>query len=129
VFLQRLIHLACLTGAGIAPVITAFSCHFLARIATQHILPLATREPLPSLTKTWIVGVANGDFPLMFIAIGVSILFAGTGLFVLFSNRVSADVKAVALPAIYCIAYSLAVAMFGTSMMALVIPFVPNASE
>lgn len=127
--LHRIIRLVCLAGAVTAPMFAASLCRFISRIAVKHVLPRSGSEQLPSLTQTWVTGVADGSFPLLLIALVLSALVAASGLYVLFSKRLSPDAVATVFALVCCVAYTSAVVSVGSTVMALVIPFLPTANE
>jgi hypothetical protein len=128
-FLHRIVRLVCLIGAATAPLLAAFLCRFISRIAVKHVIPHSGSEQLPSLTRTSVAGAADGSFPLIAVALFLSALVAASGLYVLFSRRLSADAVTSAFAVVCCVGYTIAVALVGSTMMALVIPFLPMASE
>jgi hypothetical protein len=95
----------------------------------QHIIPHSGGDPLPSLTQTLIAGAAEGSFPLLPISLAVSALVATSGCYVLVSRRLSADAVATAFAAVCCLGYSAAIVLVESTMMALVIPFLPMATK
>ena len=127
--LHRIVRLVCLIGAATAPMFAASMCRFISRIAVKHVIPHSGSEHLPLLTRTWVAGAADGSFPLMGIALFLSALVAASGFYVLFSKRLSADAVASAFAVVCCVGYTVAVLLVGSTMMALVIPFLPMASE
>lgn len=127
--LHRIIRLTCLVGAATAPVIAAFFCRFISRLAVKHLLSLSADAPLPSLTRTWVTGVADGSFPLMPAALFLSVLVAASGLYVLFSKRPSPDAAMTAFAILCCVSYAVAVVSVSSTTMALVIPFLPMVKE
>jgi len=127
--LHRIVRSVCLVGAATAPILAASLCRFIVRVAVKHVIPRSATEHIPSLTRTWIIGVADGSFPLIPIALFLSALVATSGLYVLFSKRLSADAAASAFAVTCCLAYVAAVIAVGTTMIALVIPFLPMANE
>lgn len=127
--LHRIFRLVCLIGSATAPMLSALLCRFSSQIAVKHLIPHSSSERLPSLTQTWVAGVADGSFPLIPIALGVSSVLAALGLYLIFSKRLSADVVASVFPLVCCVAYAAALVSLGSTMMALVIPFLPTATE
>ena len=127
--LHRIIRLVCLIGASIAPILSAQLCHFVSRIAVKHLIPNSDSEHLPVLTQTWIVGVANSNFPLIFIALIFSSLVGVSGLYIIFSKRFSANSASSAILVICCVGYTAALLMVASAMLALVMPFLPIVSK
>ena len=127
--LHRIIRLVCLVGAATAPMLAAFICRFISRIAVKHLFPHSGSEHLPAFAQTWVAGVADGSFPLILIALFLSAAVAASGFYVLFSKRPSADAAASAFVVVCCVAYTAALVSLGSTMMALVIPFLPIAPE
>ena len=127
--LHRIIRLVCLAGATTAPFIAANLCRFIARVAVKHVIPHSHSEPLPELTQTWIVGIADGSFPIIIIALLLSVLVLILGLGIIFSKRLSSDAVGSAFAVVCCFSYAGAVVSIGSTMMAIVIPFLPMVAE
>jgi hypothetical protein len=127
--IHRIIRLVCLAGAATAPILAAVLCRFISRIAIKHVIPHAGSEPLPAFTQTWVAGLATGSFPLISIALVLSAVVAVSGFYVLYSKRLSPEAAASAFAILCCVAYAAALVSLGSTLMALVIPFLPVASE
>lgn len=127
--LHRIIRFVCLTGAATAPLVAALFCRFFSRVAVKHIVPLAPAEPLPELTQIWITGVADGSFPIVVIALLLSALVVTLGLYTVLSKRLSPEAAGSALALVCCISYVTAVVLVGSTLIALVIPFIPMVAE
>lgn len=123
--LHPVIRLMCLVAAVAVPVFAAFVCRFVSRIAVKQVFPHSGAAPLPSFSQTWVAGAADGRFPLLLIAFVFSALFAAAGFYVLFSRRLSADAVASAMTLICCFSFAAGVVVLGSTMMALVLPFLP----
>lgn len=126
--LHRIIRLVCLLGASIAPMFAALVCRSISHTAVKHVIPRSGSEHLPSLTQAWIVGVADGSFPLVLIAFVFSVLIAAAGFYFIFSKRLSAEATASAFVLVCCVGYTAALIVFGSTLMALVMPFLPMAT-
>jgi hypothetical protein len=126
--LHRIIRLVCLLGASIAPMLIALVCRSISHTAVKYIIPRSGSEHLPSLTQAWIVGVADGSFPLVLIAFVISILIAAAGFYFIFSKRLSAEAASSALVLVCSVGYTAALVAFGSTALALVMPFLPMAT-
>jgi hypothetical protein len=122
--LHRTLRLVCLAGATAAPVLAAFTCRFNSRFAVKQIFPHSGSEHLPAFTQTWALGVADGSFPLILIALILSAVVAASGIYAQFSKRLSPDAAATTLVVVCCVGYAAGLVMLGSTMMALVLPFV-----
>lgn len=111
-----------------APPFATFICRLVARITVKHVIPLSGSHDLPALTQTWVVKLAEDGFPIILIALVLSALVAAPGFFVLFSKRLSADKSASVLLIVCCVAYSAALIFMGSTMLALVLPFLQTAA-
>jgi hypothetical protein len=127
--LHRIIRLVCLIGASVAPVLAAYMCRFVSRRMAELIVPRVYSDQLPQLTKTWVIGTADGSFPLMLDAVGVSVLIAAVGFYFIFSKRLSADASSSALVLVCCVGYTAALIALGSTLMGLVMPFLPRATH
>ena len=123
---HRLIRLVCLVGAVTAPVLAAFICRFISRIAVKRVFPHPGSAHLPSFTETWVTRVADGGFPLLQIAFLLSVLVAGLGFYILLSRRLSTDAVASAFAMVCCFAYASALVTLGSTMLAIVLPFLTD---
>jgi hypothetical protein len=73
--------------------------------------------------------VADGSFPLALIAFVFSMLIAAAGFYFIFSKRLSAEAAASAFVLVCCVGYTAALTVFGSTLMALVMPFLPMATS
>jgi hypothetical protein len=125
IIFHRAIRLVCLTGAATAPVIAALVCRSVSRIELEQVFPRSGTKPLPWASQTWVAGVADGSFPVVLMALFLSALIGGLGFYVLFSKRLSTDVVASAFPLICCFGYTTGAMFLASTMMGLVLPFLP----
>jgi hypothetical protein len=109
--------------------IAANICRFIARVAVKQVIPHSRSEPLPELTQTWITGVADGSFPIIVMALLLSALIAGLGLYIIFSKRLSPDATMSAFAVVCCIGYAAAFISMGNTITALVVPFLPPVMQ
>jgi len=77
----------------------------------------------------WIAGVADGRFPIVVIALVLSVLVATLGLYIVFSKRLSPEAAGSALALVCCGSYAASAISLGSTLMALVIPFIPIVAE
>lgn len=112
-----------------APVISAFFCRYMAQIAVKHVIPKSGSEQLPALTQVWAVGVANGKFPLILIALSLSFLIVLSGLCAIFSERLSTDTKSSTLVVVCCVGFTVAFISVCSTVLALILPFLQTAKE
>ena len=124
-FAHRAVRLLCLAGAAPAPLFTALVCREIARYAVNHALPKAGLKDFPELTQMLIKNVADGSFPLPIIGLLTSTVIAAAGAYAIFSKRLTAETAESTLMIIYCVSYSAALSFMGSSLMALVLPFLP----
>lgn len=127
--LHRIIRLVCLIGASTAPLFAASMCRFISRTAVKQVIPRSGSEHLPLLTQTWVVGAADGSFPLTFGALLVSAIIAALGFYFIFSKRLSPEAASSAFIFVCCVGYTAALIAVGSTMIALVMPFLPMATS
>jgi hypothetical protein len=127
--IHRIIRFVCLIGASTAPLLAASMCRFISRTAVKHVIPRSGSEHLSSLTQTWIVGAADGSFPLTLGALLVSAIIAALGLYFIFSKRLSPEAASSAFVLVCCVGYTAALVTVGSTMIALVMPFLPMATS
>jgi hypothetical protein len=126
--LHRVIRLICLIGASVAPIFAAYMCRFVSRTMAPLIVPRVYSDQLPSLTKTWIVGMANDSFPLLLDAFGVSMLIVTAGFYFFFAKRLPAEASSSGLVLVCCVGYTAGLIALGSTLMALVMPFLPKGT-
>jgi hypothetical protein len=127
--LHRIIRLLCLAGATIAPTLAAFLCRFVLRIVSNHLIPHSEIAKMPLLTQVWVAGVVDGTFPLVPIGLLLSVLIAAAGFYVLSTKRLSRETITTAFAFVCCVGYTAAVLSLGSTMMALVLPFLPTVTK
>jgi hypothetical protein len=108
--------------------LAALCCRFISRVAVNQVIPHSGIDPLPGLTQVLIAGVADGSFPVVVIALSLSALVATLGLYAVLSKRLSPEAAGSALVLICCVSYAGAIALIGSTLTALVIPFIPVPS-
>jgi hypothetical protein len=108
---------------------SAFLCRSISRFALKYVIPHSGSEYLPMLTQTWVTRVVDGTFPLIPIALFVSALVSVSGLYIIFSKRLSPDAVASAFALVCCVGYTAAVLSVGSTMVALVLPFLQTATQ
>ena len=126
--LHRIIRLVCFLGATTVPLVAAFICRLISRVAVKDVIPHSGSVHLPALTQTWVIGMADGSLPVVIIACLLSALVAASGLYVLFSKQVSADAVASVLIVASVVSYSVALVSVGSTMIALVLPFIQTTA-
>ena len=109
--------------------VAALVCRSTSHTAVRHVLPHSGNEHLPALTQTLVTGVVDGRFPLVPIATVLSSVIVVSGLYVIFSKRLSPDTMASAFALLCCVAYSAGVVLIGSTMMAIVLPFLATATR
>ena len=127
--LHRFIRSVCLLGAITAPVFAALQSRFFSHAAVKYVIPRSGSEQLPYLTQTWIVKVADGSFPLTLAAFVVSALIAMVGFYLLFSKRLSPEATSTVFVLICCVGYTAALIVVCSTIIALVMPFIPMAKS
>ena len=124
--IHRAVRLVCLAGAATAPLLTALICREFSRYAVNHAFPKTRLEIFPDLTRVLIINVADGSLPLPLLGLLTAAAIAAAGAYAIFSKRLTNEAGMSALIVICCISYCAALAFMGSSLMAFVLPFLPN---
>lgn len=96
-------------------------CRWTSRFALQNVL---SEQPLPEFTETWVAGLARGTFPIFPAILLISALLAAVGLFFVFSGKPSPQARTTGLVAVCSLGFTIASMTLGSTMIALVLPFI-----
>ena len=84
---------------------------------------------MPAFTQMWVAGMADGSFPVVLIALFISLLLLASGFYFVFSSRPPPEAATSALVAICSVGYTVAAVILGSTMMGLVLPFIKVATQ
>lgn len=115
--------LACLSASVSAPVLSAQICRSTSSVARELIMPLAPPRHIPAFTQAWLPPVSS-PLPVL-VSAAFSAVVLSVGLYSIFSVRLSRSASSAILTAICCCAFSVSLAAMASTMMAVVLPFLP----
>jgi hypothetical protein len=101
-------------------------CRFFSRFAVKEIFH---QQPLPAFTETWVIGTAEGRFPVLPIAGVISAVLAASGLYFVLSRKPSAEARTSGLAVVCSVGFTIGAITLGSTTMGLVLPFVKLAPE
>jgi hypothetical protein len=120
---HRILHSLCLVAAILALLLSAQIAHRLAQAAMKEIGQID--HTLPELTRTMVVHVADGSLPIRLLAGATGAVVAITGLFAIFSPKLSPQTAGSTLLIACTIAFAAALLLLATTAIAISIGRAP----